>query len=137
MIKFRTMIPDAEINGAEWASVNDKRITNFGTFLRKSRLDELPQLINVLKGEMSLIGPRPERPEFTTILNKIIPFYDHRSLLAPGVTGWAQIMYRYGASEEDAQKKLEYDLFYIKHFSLIFDLEILIKTIPLLMKGSR
>lgn len=137
IIKFRTMINNAEVNGAQWAMDNDNRITRLGSFLRKTRIDELPQLFNILKGEMSLIGPRPERPEFTSELKKNIPFYTHRALLPPGLTGWAQIMYKYGSSEEDAQKKLQYDLYYISNFSIAFDLEILLKTVPLLMKGSR
>ena len=135
--KFRTMRLDAEKTGAQWATVNDPRITRLGRLLRQSRLDELPQLWNVLKGDMSIVGPRPERPEFVETLSRNIPFYDQRHLLPPGLTGWAQIRYRYAASEEDAKHKLSYDLYYIRNMSLTLDLEILLRTLPLLMKGSR
>lgn len=140
VIKFRTMRADAEKNtGAVWASAHDPRVTRVGAFLRKTRLDEIPQLINVLVGDMSLVGPRPERPEFITELEKVIPFYSERHAVKPGVTGWAQIRYPYGASVEDALEKLRYDLYYIKHQSLLFDLEIAMRTIPVVIfgKGAR
>lgn len=130
IIKFRTMIPNAEAKtGAVWAAENDPRITRIGRFLRKSRLDELPQLINVLKGDMSLVGPRPERPQFVRQLQEIIPFYRTRHIIRPGVTGWAQVRYRYGDTKEDAHIKLQYDLYYIRHQSLLLDLNIIIRTI--------
>ena len=135
--KFRTMCLDAEKDGAQWAAVDDPRVTRLGRLLRLTRLDELPQLWNVVKGDMSLVGPRPERPEFVEHLSRSIPFYDQRHLLPPGLTGWAQILYRYGASEEDARHKLAYDLYYIRNMSLSLDLEILLRTVPLLMRGSR
>lgn len=127
--KLRTMYIDAESEGAIWAKKADIRITKIGKLLRSSRLDELPQLWNVLKGDMSLVGPRPERPEFTKSLTKNIPYYDLRNIVKPGLTGWAQVMYPYGASEEDALRKLEYDLYYIKHQSILFDFNIFIRTI--------
>jgi sugar transferase (PEP-CTERM system associated) len=138
--KFRSMSVNAEAEtGAVWASVNDSRATGFGTFLRRSRLDELPQLWNVLVGEMSLVGPRPERPEFVEKLTETIPFYNLRHVVRPGVTGWAQVRYTYGACVEDALEKLQYDLFYIKHLTLPFDLTILFLTIKtvLLWRGAR
>ena len=131
--KFRTMREDAEKDGAVWAQENDKRITRVGQILRKSRLDELPQLWNVLIGEMSFIGPRPERPEFIVDLEKNIPFYELRHLVKPGISGWAQVMYPYGASVEDARHKLEYDLFYIKNYSLLLDFAIIMKTLRLMI----
>lgn len=136
VIKFRTMRADAEKHtGAVWASDHDPRVTSVGAFLRKTRLDEIPQLINVLVGDMSLVGPRPERPEFICELEKGIPFYSERHAVKPGVTGWAQIRYPYGASVEDALEKLRYDLYYIKHQSLLFDLEIVMRTIPVVIFG--
>ena len=137
IVKFRTMRTDAEANGAQFATKNDPRATKVGNFLRKSRLDELPQLLNILRGSMSLVGPRPERPEFVATLRKEIPMYDLRHTVPPGLTGWAQIRYRYGAGKEDAQKKLEYDLYYLRHFSLALELEIIVKTLPMMMRGSR
>jgi len=135
--KFRTMVADAEKAGARWAEQDDPRITRTGRFLRKSRIDELPQLWNVLKGEMSFIGPRPERPEFIEQLEQEIPYYELRHLVKPGITGWAQVMYPYGASVSDALEKLQYDLYYIKNFSLLLDFVILMKTarIVLYRKG--
>lgn len=127
--KFRTMIEDAEKDKAQWAKKNDPRITKIGSLLRKTRLDELPQLANIIRGEMSLIGPRPERPEFTKELEKQIPFYQSRHLIKPGLTGWAQTQYRYGNSIEDAKKKLMYELYYVKNRSLALDIGILLKTI--------
>lgn len=126
--KFRTMHVDAEPNGAQWAAKNDPRVTLIGNFLRKSRLDELPQCWNVLNGSMSFIGPRPERPEFTAELNKQIPYYDLRHTVKPGISGWAQVIFPYGASTEDALKKLQYELYYIKHQSLLLDLNIMVRT---------
>jgi sugar transferase (PEP-CTERM system associated) len=138
--KFRSMRPDAEAStGPVWASkTGDPRVTPLGRFLRRSRLDELPQLWNVLKGDMSLVGPRPERPEFVSELTTRIPFYGQRHVVRPGLTGWAQVRYTYGASEEDALQKLQYDLFYIKHMSLPLDLFILLSTIKtvVLRKGA-
>lgn len=136
IIKFRTMREDAEnATGAVWASRKDPRITRIGRFLRKTRLDELPQLINVLRGDMSLVGPRPERPEFIKDLEKHIPFYSVRHCVKPGVTGWAQVSYPYGSSVEDALEKLRYDLFYIKNQSVRLELEILLKTILVVFTG--
>jgi len=129
MIKLRTMIKDAEKDGAVFAQKNDKRITTFGKFLRNTRLDEVPQFINVLLGKMSVIGPRPERPEFVRKLSKEIPFYETRHIVKPGLTGWAQVMGSYASSEEDMLEKLQYDLYYIKHRNLFLDLSIVLKTI--------
>lgn len=131
--KLRSMIKNAEANGAQFAKVKDKRVTRFGKFLRRSRLDELPQFINVIKGEMSVIGPRPERPEFVENLIKEIPFYEVRHLLKPGLTGWAQVNARYGSSNEDALEKLQYDLYYMKHRGLFLDLTIIIKTLSTIL----
>lgn len=136
IIKLRSMIIDAEHNGAQWAKKNDKRITAIGSLLRKSRIDELPQLISVLKGEMSLIGPRPERPEFNRMLKEKIPYYGMRSLFKPGLSGWAQVNYPYGASLADANNKLGYDLFYICNYSLHLDLLILFKTMRTVFSGK-
>jgi len=127
--KLRSMVADAEKFGAQFATRQDQRVTKFGRFLRKSRLDEIPQFINVLKGDMSVIGPRPERPVFVKELSKKIPFYEVRHLVKPGVTGWAQVNANYGTSEEDALEKLQYDLYYIKHRSLFLDISIVIKTL--------
>jgi len=127
--KFRTMRVDAEQTiGPQWATVKDPRVTRVGSFLRRMRIDELPQIMNVLKGEMSLVGPRPERPTFVESLNAQIPFYNERHAVRPGITGWAQVSYPYGASTEDAREKLSYDLYYIKNFSFVFDLLILLST---------
>ncbi|GGK51644.1 MULTISPECIES: exopolysaccharide biosynthesis polyprenyl glycosylphosphotransferase [Flavobacteriaceae] len=129
IIKFRTMVPNAEKNGAEWATKNDSRITKFGRFLRSTRLDEVPQFINILKGEMSIIGPRPERPEFVTELSVNYPFYKIRNVIKPGLTGWAQVEYPYASSKEEQYTKLRYDLYYIKERNLLLDFKIIIKTI--------
>lgn len=139
LLKFRSMCVNAEENGAVWAKVNDGRVTRVGRIIRKLRLDEIPQMINVLKGEMSFVGPRPERPFFVNQLKRGIPFYSQRHAIKPGITGWAQICYPYGASKEDSLEKLKYDLYYIKHMSLFFDLVIIFETakIVLLRKGSR
>jgi exopolysaccharide biosynthesis polyprenyl glycosylphosphotransferase len=134
LFKFRSMIPDAEREcGAMWACEGDGRVTPVGQLLRKTRLDELPQLINVLKGEMSLIGPRPERPEFMAELVKQVPFYQARHAVRPGVTGWAQVRYRYGSSEHDALVKLQYDLYYIRHQSIYLEISILVKTAAVIL----
>ena len=135
--KLRTMVNNSETSGAQWATKNDSRITAVGKFLRKTRLDELPQFWNVLKGEMSLVGPRPERPEFVEDLGKEIPFYLQRHLVKPGLTGWAQINYPYGASVEDSYNKLTYDFYYIKNASMGLDLQIFLRTTGTVMKGSR
>lgn len=134
--KFRSMRQDAEKNGAVWAAKNDARVTKFGKIMRKTRIDELPQLWNVLKGDMSFIGPRPERMAFVKELKKRIPYYGMRHTVKPGLTGWAQVSYPYGASEEDARKKLEYDLYYIKNLSLLMDLRILFKTVGVVLFPS-
>ncbi|MEP0733332.1 MAG: sugar transferase, partial [Nonlabens ulvanivorans] len=127
--KFRTMVKNAEVDGAQFATKNDSRITAFGKFLRKSRLDEFPQFYNILKGEMSIIGPRPERPVFVKQLSEKIPFYETRHVVKPGLTGWAQVKTKYGESELDSLRKLQYDLYYIKHRSLFLDLRIIVKTL--------
>jgi exopolysaccharide biosynthesis polyprenyl glycosylphosphotransferase len=137
LIKFRSMVVNAEKDtGPVWASESDKRVTTIGRFLRKTRLDEIPQFWNVLKGEMSLIGPRPERPEFVFQLGKQIPFYRARHAVKPGITGWAQVRYNYGASSEDARVKLQYDLYYIKYRGPYLDLLILLRTIQVVF-GSK
>jgi len=138
--KLRSMRQDAEADGkARWASAADSRITFVGAFLRKTRIDELPQLWSVLKGDMSFVGPRPERPEFVRTLSEQVPFYDVRHSVKPGVTGWAQVRFWYGASFEDSQRKLEFDLYYVKNHSVFLDLMILLETIQvvLLGKGAR
>lgn len=139
IIKFRSMRQDAEKHGPVWAKINDDRVTRVGEVIRRLRIDELPQLLNVMKGEMSLVGPRPERKIFVDQLEKKIPYYTIRHILKPGVTGWAQVCYPYGASELDAMKKLEYDLYYLKNASMTFDLSIILRTIKtvLFKKGSR
>jgi exopolysaccharide biosynthesis polyprenyl glycosylphosphotransferase len=137
--KFRSMRADAEAKtGAVWAASNDSRVTPIGRLLRKSRLDELPQLWNVLRGEMSFVGPRPERPEFVRQLTEQIPYYGQRHVVRPGLTGWAQVRYSYGASTEDALQKLQYDLYYIKNLSISLDLFIIFSTIKtvVLRKGT-
>lgn len=135
--KLRTMIVDAEKNGAQWAKPGDARITKLGKFLRKSRLDELPQLINIFKGEMSLVGPRPERPEIIeSKLAPNIPYYNLRHLVKPGVTGWAQVTFRYGFTMEDSAEKLQYDLFYVKNKSIWLDIVVIIKTIKTVLTGA-
>jgi exopolysaccharide biosynthesis polyprenyl glycosylphosphotransferase len=134
--KFRTMRADAEADtGATWAADNDPRITKIGAFLRSSRLDEIPQLWNVMKGDMSLVGPRPERPEFVELLNREIVHYNVRHIVRPGITGWAQVRYKYGSSVEDSREKLCYDLFYVKNISPGFDLLILFYTIKIILLG--
>ncbi|MEO0038476.1 MAG: hypothetical protein RIQ59_1687 [Bacteroidota bacterium] len=127
--KYRTMVQDAEANGAVFTSVNDSRITSFGKFLRKTRLDEFPQFLNIIKGDMGIIGPRPERPVFVNEIAEVMPFYETRHIMKPGLTGWAQVNYSYGDSIEDSLIKLQYDLYYIKHRSIFLDIDIIIKTI--------
>lgn len=140
VLKFRSMKTDAESDGkARWATENDDRITRVGRFIRKVRIDELPQCWNVIKGEMSFVGPRPERPEFVKELEKSIPYYDVRHVVKPGLTGWAQLCYPYGANEKDAKEKLKFDLYYVKHQSLRFDMIILLSTVEVVLfgKGAR
>ena len=139
VVKFRTMRQDAEAGGPKWAGDNDPRITHIGKFLRSSRLDEIPQLWCVLKGDMAFVGPRPERPEFIEMLSKEIPYYGVRHMVRPGLTGWAQVKYKYGSTVEDAREKLQYDLFYIKNASLGLDLLIIFQTVKtvLLRRGAQ
>ena len=141
LYKFRSMIaltPEglAETTGAQWAQDHDERITRIGHLIRKTRIDELPQLWNVLKGELSFVGPRPERPEFVEQLKAEIPFYDVRHLVRPGLSGWAQINFPYGASVKDAVEKLQYDLYYIKNRSLVLDVVIALKTLLVMASGA-
>lgn len=139
VLKLRSMRADAEVNGAQWAERDDPRITRIGNFIRKTRIDELPQLWTVLKGQMSFVGPRPERPEFVGELERILPFYAERHMVKPGITGWAQINFPYGASVEDARHKLEYDLYYTKNYSPFLDLLILLQTLRVVIwnEGAR
>jgi exopolysaccharide biosynthesis polyprenyl glycosylphosphotransferase len=137
LLKFRSMANDAEAGvGPVWAAENDPRMTRIGAIIRKLRIDETPQMINVLKGEMSFVGPRPERPFFVERLKENIPYYDLRHSVKPGITGWAQICYRYGDSEQDAVEKLQYDLYYIKHMSPVFDLQIIFESFKVILFGS-
>ncbi|EWH11158.1 sugar transferase [Catenovulum agarivorans DS-2] len=136
IIKFRSMRPDAEKGGAQFAQKNDDRTTKIGGFLRKYRIDELPQLFNVFKGEMGFVGPRPERPQFVTEFIKQIPYYNQRHNVKPGLTGWAQLKYPYGSSSEDTIEKLKFDLYYIKHRSILFDLLILLRTVEVILFGK-
>lgn len=136
IIKFRSMVKDAERSGPRWAKENDHRVSRVGRWLRKLRIDEIPQFINVLKGEMSVVGPRPERPVFVEELRKRIPYYDIRHTVRPGITGWAQVMFGYAASPEDSHFKFQYDLYYIKNQSLWLDLKTLVKTIRVLARGD-
>ncbi len=136
VLKFRSMRIDAEKNGAVWAQANDDRVTRVGRFTRKTRLDELPQLLNVLSGQMSFVGPRPERPEFVQKLAESIPYYSERHAVKPGITGWAQLCYPYGASEKDAIEKLQYDLYYVKNHGLLFDILILLQTVEVILLGK-
>jgi sugar transferase (PEP-CTERM system associated) len=135
LLKFRSMRTNAEENGPEWAKVNDQRVTRVGRMIRKWRVDEIPQMINVLRGEMSFVGPRPERPVFVEQLEEGIPYYSLRNAIKPGITGWAQISYPYGASKEDALEKLKYDLYYVKHMSFLFDLTIIFETVKIVVLG--
>ncbi len=140
LLKFRSMASNAEKDGKPaWASIGDARVTRVGRFMRRTRIDELPQLINVLRGEMSFVGPRPERPEFVEMLTQQIPFYAVRHSVKPGITGWAQVRYSYGATVEQAVRKLEYDLYYVKNHTLLLDLLILLETVRvvLLAEGAR
>jgi sugar transferase (PEP-CTERM system associated) len=140
VMKFRSMSADAEADGkARWATVNDKRVTAIGRIMRQYRIDEIPQLFNILRGEMSLVGPRPERPEFVEELQQTIPFYSVRHTVKPGLTGWAQLKYTYGATEEDALEKLQYELYYLKNHSLVLDLLIILQTVEVVLwgKGAR
>lgn len=139
LYKFRSMRQDAEANGAQWATKNDSRITPVGAFMRKTRIDEIPQLFNVLRGDMGFVGPRPERPEFVEWLIRDIPYYNLRHIIRPGITGWAQVRYQYGASLDETKRKLEYDLYYIKHISLGLDLLIIFETVKtiLLRRGAQ
>lgn len=134
--KFRSMVNNAEKNGPRWAEINDPRVSRVGYWLRKLRLDELPQLVNIIKGEMSLVGPRPERPVFVQELRTKIPYYDIRHTVRPGITGWAQTQFRYGASAEDSHAKLQYDLYYVKNLSVLLDMHILLQTIRVVMLGE-
>jgi sugar transferase (PEP-CTERM system associated) len=140
VLKFRSMVVDAEKDGkAQWATKNDSRVTQVGKFIRKTRLDELPQLFNVIRGDMSFVGPRPERPEFVKDLGRKLPYYDERHRVKPGITGWAQMNYPYGSSDRDALEKLQYDLYYVKNQDLMLDLFILLQTVEVVIfgKGAR
>ena len=128
IFKFRTMGKNAEKDGAVFSTCNDVRVTPFGKFMRKTRIDEFPQFINILKGEMSIIGPRPERPFFVEQIANKMPFYTTRHIIKPGLTGWAQVNYRYGETLEDSLVKLQYDLYYIKHRSVFIDINIILRT---------
>jgi len=135
IVKFRSMRSDAEAAGSkpQWAQENDSRVTRVGRFLRQTRIDELPQILNILRGEMSLVGPRPERPFFVEQLEEAMPFYAERHRVKPGLTGWAQIKYRYGATEEDAREKLRYDLYYVKNFNVLLDIFIMMRTVRVVL----
>jgi lipopolysaccharide/colanic/teichoic acid biosynthesis glycosyltransferase len=140
VLKFRSMCEDAEADGkAVWAQANDSRSTRVGRTLRSSRLDELPQVFNVVGGQMSLVGPRPERPEFVTHLSDTIPYYAERHTVKPGVTGWAQLRYAYGSSDDDALEKLQYDLYYVKNHNILLDIMVLLQTVEVILwgKGAR
>ena len=133
-IKFRSMMEDAEKDGAKFASENDERVFEFGEFMRKTRIDEVPQCINVLRGQMHLIGPRPERRHWINFFEKEIPYYNERHIVRPGITGWAQVNYPYGSNTHDAKQKLMYDLYYIKHWSLWLEIKIIVKTIEIIFE---
>jgi lipopolysaccharide/colanic/teichoic acid biosynthesis glycosyltransferase len=140
VIKFRSMSVDAEGDGkARWATKNDSRVTRVGSFIRRTRIDELPQIFNVISGNMAFIGPRPERPEFVRQLAEAIPFYHSRHAVKPGITGWAQMSYPYGSSEDDARQKLQFDLYYVKNQSLFLDFMITLNTVEVVLfgKGAR
>jgi exopolysaccharide biosynthesis polyprenyl glycosylphosphotransferase len=136
LYKFRSMRKDAEAGTPVWARDGDDRVTSVGRIIRTTRLDELPQLWNVVKGDMSFVGPRPERPFFVEQLAAQIPFYEQRHGVKPGITGWAQVKYRYGSSIEDAMEKLRYDLYYIKHLSMAFDMTIVMDTVKVILFGK-
>jgi exopolysaccharide biosynthesis polyprenyl glycosylphosphotransferase len=133
IVKLRSMVINAETGVAKWAQINDTRITKFGMFLRRSRIDEIPQFFNILRGDMSIIGPRPERPFFVNELSRVIPFYETRHTVKPGLTGWAQVNTRYGASVNDSLTKLQYDLYYIKHRGIFLDINIVVKTLSTIL----
>jgi exopolysaccharide biosynthesis polyprenyl glycosylphosphotransferase len=135
ILKFRSMVVEAEKDGPVWAARNDARVTRVGRIIRKLRIDEIPQAINVIRGDMSFVGPRPERPEFVRLLEREIPNYHLRHAVRPGITGWAQVKYCYGASVEDARIKLQYDLYYIEHFSILRDLLIMAMTVRVALFG--
>jgi len=139
LLKFRSMRANAEALGPTWAEQRDPRVTRIGSFMRRTRMDELPQLINILRGEMSFIGPRPERPHFVEQLADAIPFYRERARVKPGLTGWAQVNYPYGASVEDAKAKLSYDMYYVKNRSPLLDILILFSTVRVILfqEGAR
>ena len=137
VVKFRSMRTDAEKDGQpRWATTNDSRVTRVGQFIRRVRIDELPQLFNVLRGEMSLVGPRPERPYFVDQLTQEIPYFAVRHSVKPGVTGWAQVRYQYGATVEDSMEKLQYDLYYVKNHTLFLDLIVLFETVGVVLTGK-
>jgi lipopolysaccharide/colanic/teichoic acid biosynthesis glycosyltransferase len=137
VLKFRSMTTDAERDGvAQWAQKNDTRVTKVGAVIRKYRLDELPQVLNVLRNEMAFVGPRPERPSFVEELSEKIPYYSERHCVKPGITGWAQLCYEYGASMEDSMEKLQYDLFYVKNRTLLFDLMVMLQTAEVVLWKS-
>lgn len=135
IFKFRSMRIDAEKDGAQWAKTNDDRVTRVGRFIRKVRIDEIPQALNIIANEMSFVGPRPERPEFVELLQQEIPNYQERHFVKPGLTGWAQVNFEYGDSIDDAREKLKYDLYYIKHFSVLLDIVIVLKTVRVALFG--
>ena len=136
IVKFRSMRLDAEKFGAQMASKDDPRITKIGNFIRRYRIDELPQIYNVMRGDMGFVGPRPERPQFVQQLIKTIPYYNERHNVKPGLTGWAQLKYPYGSTEADSLEKLKYDLYYIKHRSFLLDLLILVRTVEIVLFGK-
>jgi lipopolysaccharide/colanic/teichoic acid biosynthesis glycosyltransferase len=136
LMKFRSMYCAEPDDTASWTRQNDPRITRIGAVIRKTRIDELPQLFNVLRGDMSFVGPRPERPVFVEELGQQIPYYDQRHRVKPGITGWAQLCYPYGASVTDAKEKLQYDLYYLKNHSLLLDLIILLQTVEVVLVGD-
>jgi lipopolysaccharide/colanic/teichoic acid biosynthesis glycosyltransferase len=136
IFKFRTMVPEAEKDGPRFATEDDQRLIRGGRMLRKSRLDEIPQLWNVLKGEMSLVGPRAEQVPFAETFRQMIPFYEHRHLVRPGITGWAQVNYRYADDQADTIEKLTYDLYYIKHMSPVMDISVLWKSVWTVLTGA-
>jgi lipopolysaccharide/colanic/teichoic acid biosynthesis glycosyltransferase len=136
IIKLRTMHLDAEKDGPQWSATDDPRVFAVGKWLRRFRVDEIPQLLNILRGEMSFVGPRPERPEFVERLKEVIPFYEERLSIQPGLTGWAQVRFPYGASEEDARRKHEFDLYYLKHMSVLLDFFVLLETVRTVVIGG-
>jgi len=137
IVKLRTMSLDSEVNGAQWARKDDSRVTGLGKYLRLSRIDEIPQLWNVLRGDMSFIGPRPERPEFYPKILADVPQFWFRNICKPGLTGWAQVNYKYGASVYDARIKFAFDMYYIRHWGILLEARILVRTVLAMVKGSR